>query len=229
LGQYFYSSNADGVWVHQFAQGTAHFDLGGVPIQLRQQTDYPWNGNVRIEIGVDRVTEFGVHIRVPGWCRQWSVKINNLQLDIQPDANGYLVINRDWSPGDCIFYAMEMPIELTWANPAVRALQGRVAFQRGPLVYCLEAADHQDIPLETIALDGRSLTPDVFEAVHEPNLLGGLTIIQGYALALAQEDGADRLYQNAIPKGKKIKITALPYYAWANRNPGAMRVWLPVY
>ncbi len=229
LGQYFYSSNTDGLWVHQFAQGTARFEMGGVPIHLSQQTGYPWNGNVGITIGVERATKFGLHIRVPGWCHQWSMKINELQLEIQPDKNGYLVVDREWSPGDCVFYAMEMPIELTWANPAVRALQGRVAFQRGPLVYCIEAADHQNIPLETIALNGRSLTSEMFTAVYDPSLLGGLTIIQGDALALVKEEAVDRLYQNALPKGQKIKITAMPYYAWANRNPGAMRVWLPVY
>jgi DUF1680 family protein len=148
-----------------------------------------------------------------------------LPADEQAPEKGYLCLKRTWQAGDIVELDLDMPVQAVWANPAVRQLAGRVALQRGPLVYCLEGVDHGSILLDRIGVNGAEIARS-FHPEHRPGLLGGVTVLKGPGL-LARDEGWDGiLYQNQRPARQEIEITAVPYYAWDNRTPGEMRVWL---
>jgi DUF1680 family protein len=120
---------------------------------------------------------------------------------------------------------MEMPIRAVWAHPAVRDLQGRVALERGPIVYCLEGIDHVGTILDRIAIDPHNVSNE-FQVEQEDQLLGGVSVLRGKGIVVDESGWEDVLYRNRPPSSKSIEITAIPYYAWDNRAPGQMRIWL---
>jgi len=227
LGQYFYSTSEQGVWVHLFAQGTANLSVGGQGISLRQVTRYPWDGEVKFEMNLPQPQSFCLHLRVPGWCEKWAIRVNGEPVpQAHPQANGYLALEREWRPGDTIEYGMDMPVQTVWAHPAVRYLQGRMAIQRGPIVYCLEGVDHGNIVLDQIALDPHCVCSDEFEVVYRDDLLGGVNLLRGKGVVVDQAGWQGGLYSHHQASSKVLDITAIPYYAWDNRAPGEMRIWM---
>jgi uncharacterized protein len=230
LGGYFYSTYPDSAWIHLYGSSTATLDVAGRPVTLRQVTRYPWDGAVRITLDPAAAQRFTLHLRVPGWCTDWQVRINGEPLaDAAPEANGYLALTCEWQPGDVVDFDMAMPIRTIHPHPAIRQLQGRVALQRGPLVYCLEAADHgpADGELDRIAVDPAAVTGGKFTDEYRPDLLGGVVVLRGQARVIDASDWAEgELYRTEPPTTRDIELLAIPYYAWANRTPGEMRVWL---
>ena len=227
LGGYFYSTGPQDIWVHLFAQGKVDLKVDGREVVLRQTTKYPWEGGVNFEVGISAPQAFTLHLRVPGWCKRWSLRINGGPLTAPvPEANGYLAVEREWRTGDSVEYQMEMPIQAVWAHPAVRYLNGRMALQRGPLVYCLEGVDHGGIGLDRIAIDPAQVDSDQFTVAHQARLLGGVSLVHGKASIVSEEGWEGVLYRNGGPSIKPMEITAIPYYAWDNRAPGGMRVWI---
>jgi DUF1680 family protein len=227
LGGYFYSTGQTSIWVHLFAQGTVILNISGQAIILRQTTKYPWDGDIKFEIGIKQPQIFSLHLRVPGWCANWKLLINGELADpISPEKNGYLALEREWQPGDVIEYRLEMPIQTVWANPAVRYLQGRLAIQRGPLVYCLEGVDHDNIVLDRITLDPKQILSEEFRVEHRDYLLGGVSILHGKGLLVDEAGWVGKLYRQEEPSLKSVAITAVPYFAWDNRAAGEMRVWM---
>jgi DUF1680 family protein len=227
LGQYFYSTGANDVWVHLYAQGTARLKVAGRDVNVRQVTKYPWTGDVKLEIGVAQPQTFTLHLRVPGWCEHWTLHINDIPIsDLKPQVKGYLALDREWRPGDVVEYRMDMPIQTVWAHPAVRYLQGRLALQRGPIVYCLEGVDHAGIVLDRIAIDPKQVLSSDFEVEQRDDLMGGISVLRGTACVIDNSGWEDTLYRHTEPSLKSMRITAIPYYAWDNRAPGEMRVWL---
>jgi DUF1680 family protein len=120
---------------------------------------------------------------------------------------------------------MDMPIRPVFANPAVRLLEGRVAIQRGPLVYCLEGVDNGGILLDRISLDPQTIA-QTFTEEYRPDLLGGVTVIHGKGYAIDEAGWQDELYREEAPGEREVEFTAVPYCVWDNRAPGEMRVWL---
>ena len=120
---------------------------------------------------------------------------------------------------------MEMPIRVTWVHPAVRALQGHVALERGPIVYCLEGVDHTGIPLDRIMVDPGNVSND-FQVEQNDQLLSGVSVLRGKGTVLEEGEWENVLYRNQPPSSKSIDITAIPCFAWDNRAPGQMRIWL---
>lgn len=227
LGGYFYSLGEHAVWVHLYAQGTARVALDGQDLTLRLVTRYPWHGEVRIEIHAPRPQRFTLHLRLPGWCEAWHLGLNGGPIpETKLEANGYLAVDREWHPGDVLKYQMDMPIRAIWAHPAVRSLRGRVAVQRGPLVYCLEGIDHKGIPLSRIAVDPGTIVSDRYVTEYREGLLGGVTVLRGPAKVIEEDGGGGALYRSRAPRAVSVEILAVPYYAWDNRGPGEMRVWL---
>jgi DUF1680 family protein len=224
LGAYFYSSSAKDVWLHLYAGNTAEMEIDGHPLTIRQETQYPWDGTVRVELGLQQPQTFTLHLRVPGWCPGYRLSVNGQEVGLQPEANGYLAIRREWKNGDTVTLVMEMPVQAVFANPAVRQLENRVAIQRGPLVYCLEGVDHGDFVLDQISVDPQDIP--AFKPSHRPGLLGGVTVIEGQGKVIDETTWAGGLYSQLPAVEKDIHITAVPYYAWDNRTPGEMRVWL---
>lgn len=203
LGDYVYAQGEHEAIVNLYVGGSARFELAGQSVTLRQQTGYPWDGAVRLELEMAAPATFTLSLRLPGWCRAPSLRLNGAPVDLAPISDrGYARISRAWRPGDVLELELPMPVERAYAHPAVSANIGRVALTRGPIVYCIEQADH-DQPLEGLALpkDGP------LRAEHAPDLLGGVTVIRS-------TDSAGR------------PLTAVPYYAWDNRAPGPMDVWI---
>ena len=225
VGGYFYSTDADGVWVHLYASGEARMAVGEAEITARQTTNYPWEGRVEITLHPDRPRVFALNLRIPGWCEAFTVSINGAPASNSTTRQGYARLAREWRAGDIVTLSLAMPAQWVRAKPAVRQMLGRVAIQRGPIVYCLESADNPIAPLDRIALPEGG---GILQAEYHPDLLGGVTVLRGDALAL--DDGA---WNGALYRAKTkadsyspIEITAVPYYAWDNREPGEMRVWL---
>jgi DUF1680 family protein len=223
LGEYLYGQGENEIAVHLYVGGTAAIDLGGETVHLRQATRYPWDGQVQIELTPAQARRFALRLRIPGWCRRVEVAVNGAPLDIEGKLQRrYLVIDRTWQAGDKVTLDFAMPVERIHAHPAVRQDAGQVALQRGPIVYCFEEVD-QSAPLAAAFLPrDAALTP-----VYEPDLLDGVVTLTGAGLAADAAAWGDALYRSQPPALQPVTLTAIPYYAWDNRAPGAMRVWVP--
>lgn len=226
LGKYFYSTSEQGIWVHLYAQGTANLQLADGPVTLRQVTQYPWDGKVKFEMTLYSPHKFSLHLRIPSWCKEWKLRINDIAADLKPEENGYLAIAREWETGDMVEFQMDMPIQTVWPHPAVRYLEGRVALQRGPLVYCLEGVDHEGVILDRITLHSGDIQSGLFQTIHRDDFLGGVTILRGKGQRISEAGWDGLLYRNQAPATESVEITAIPYYAWDNRASGEMRIWL---
>jgi DUF1680 family protein len=233
LPGYFYSVSEEGAWVHLYAEGQAALTLpDGRTVRLRQQTEYPWQGSIRIEVEGDG--SFGLFLRVPGWCETGAALAVNGKPCADPLRPGsYAELQRDWRTGDVVEFDLPMPVRKVAAHPYVTENAGRVALMRGPLLYCLEQVDHRpaggrDIDLRDLVLPADAALSPRFE----PDLLGGVTVLRGFATLMRPGRGWEKtLYQAAgeaeeEPGGWVVGFRAVPYYAWANREAGAMRVWV---
>jgi len=210
-----------GLWVNLYAASEAAVKLEGVDVGLIQETDYPGFGAIRLIVNPSRAATFDLHLRIPAWCEGAMAKVNDESVDPTPDATGYLRLRREWRKGDTIRLNLPMTPQRIAANPNVTADVGRVALRRGPLVYCLEAADHggsvRDLALPRDAL---------LEARMETGLLGGVVVLRARGLRRAPTDWAETLYR-PVGADAPASLTAVPYLAWDNRGPGEMVVWIP--
>ncbi len=222
LGSYVYSATETEVLVHVYLQSTGALSLGGQQITLKQETAYPWDGAIQLSLEMDDPRVFALSLRIPGWSRQAHLNVNGEHVSIEPAMQkGYVRIERRWQSGDRVSLHLEMPIERVYAHPDVRANAGRVALQRGPLIYCLETVDNP-IPLHHLSLPASA----ALEPHFVPTLLGGVTVIRGTAQALETGDWSGALYRAAPPKRVPHPLVAIPYYAWDHRQPGEMCVWI---
>ena len=222
LGSYVYDYGDDKVSVHLYVQSQAQLDIGGRNITIRQETNYPWDGEVNIRISIDEPTVFTLRLRLPSWCVKPELSINGERVNLaELEEGGYASINRSWQKDDIVSLELPMPIERLYAHPQVSADVGSVALRRGPIVYCLEQADH-DVPLHRILLSAQSS----FNARYDPELLGGVVLLEGQGMALSDDGWNDMLYRKIPPTVKPFTIRAIPYYAWEHRTPGPMTVWI---
>ena len=222
FGQYVYSQGPHEVAVHLYAQGTVGIETGGQSVRLTQQTEYPWQETVMITVDPAAATEFTLSLRIPGWCRRAAIRINGKHINLQPlTRKGYARIRRMWKPGDRVELTLPMPVERIEAHPAVRMNCGRVALQRGPVVYCLEEIDNGP------NLDDVRLPRNVkLTAKFNPRCLCGAVIITGQALRRDSFGWAGRLYRANTSRTKPLTIKAIPYFLWNNRKAGEMLVWM---
>jgi hypothetical protein len=218
-----YAQSDDAVYVNLFIGNRARLAMNGTNIELRQTTRYPWNGDVKIVVSPEREAEFTVNVRLPAWCRNPAIAVNGKSLTAINKVSGYARLRRRWQAGDQIALSLPMPVERIKANPKVAADVGRVAIQRGPIVYCLEAFDNGGQVRNLV------IPPDApLRAEYHTELLGGVTVVKGPALAMRQSAEPDKLYSTAdraAASADKIEFTAIPYYANANREPSEMLVW----
>lgn len=222
FGQYVYSQGPNEIAVHIYAQSKARFEVAGRTVQLEQKTEYPWKETVQIKLTMPAPSGFVLALRMPGWCRNPQVKINGKTMRRPAiTRKGYARIRRIWQTGDLVELTLPMPVERVEAHPAVRMNGGRVALQRGPLVYCLEEIDN-GINLNDIRLPPNSR----LTAKYEPRLLGGAVLISGQAFRRNPAGWNDRLYRADRSKTKSVIIKAIPYFLWNNRKPGEMLVWI---
>ncbi len=223
IGQYLATSNAEGIQVHLY--GSAHVSVerhAGAPIQLDVDTRYPWQGQVRLQMGGAAAQEWELRLRVPGWCSSHALRINQTPVTA-PVERGYLVIRRQWQAGDSVDLELAMPPRLTAAHPRVDAVHDMLAIERGPLVYCLEQTDQApDVDVLDVLLDPSAS----IAATWVPEQLGGVVELRTRGAVV--EPPAE-LYPafGGERAAREVALVAVPYWAWANRTPGAMRVWTP--
>ncbi|HET7560063.1 MAG TPA: glycoside hydrolase family 127 protein, partial [Limnochordia bacterium] len=220
VGGYMYSQSETEAYVHLYAAGRARFDFAGQEVALAVATDYPWDGRIQLTVEAEGPVRFGLRLRVPGWCAQATLKVAG-QLLNAPTERGYWVVARTWRPGEVVELELAMPVRRVYAHPSVAQDAGQVALMRGPVVYCLEAVDN---PYELHRL--RLPRGEACTARFEPELLGGVVVVEGDAWCVTDEGWAARLYGGEPPLAKRVRLRAVPYYAWDHRAPGAMRVWL---
>ena len=221
LEDYIYSVNGRELFLHLYVGGGVETTVDGQPVALDVQTDYPWAGTV--SVAVKAAGRFALRLRVPGWCRRWSVKLNGAEV-MPPVQDGYLTLDREWSEGDAVALSLDMPVQLVRANPRVYEDAGRVAVTRGPLVYCLEEADNTR-NLHLLRLDGVSAGD--FEAQWRPDKLGGIVELESPGTLETDAGWGEALYSTVhVIETTPARLRWIPYYSWANRQPGEMRVWV---
>ena len=224
VGEYLYSVGLDEIDVHLYAQSRARLELDGVPLAIIQETDYPWDGIVCLSLEMETPLSFTLRLRWPGWCREGQIYLNGQSVCTDEKmARGYVALSREWQPGDRLRLQWVMPAGLVFAHPHIRADRGKAALMRGPLVYCLEGVD-QSVPLERIFIPGQA----VFDSEFHPDVLGGVVVVTGNGLVVDAEAWGQALYRPQPPDFMRIALRAVPYFAWDNRQAGAMRVWLPL-
>jgi hypothetical protein len=228
LGHYLATRDRAGLQVHQYAPARIATELPSErPLGLRMETRYPWEGSVRLTIEDGDGSAWTLSLRVPAWCGRATLRVNGGAGEAEPDASGYLRLERTWRSGDVVEMDLPMHAGLIEPHPAIESTRGSVAIERGPLVYCLEQADHGDTPIAELEIDPTA----ALASRWDPELLEGVVVLRaaGFRVDTSSWDG--RLYRpfrsEAPPAPQRVELTAIPYFAWANRKPGAMRVWVP--
>jgi hypothetical protein len=218
LPGYVYARTGDDLYVNLFIGGTASLPLADRTVQITQKTGYPWHGRVRMEVSPDTPGEFSLLVRIPGWARnrpvpsdlyrfmhdvdaEATLEVNGAAVDTALEK-GYVRLRRRWKAGDVVTLNLPMPIRRVLAHPKVTDDVGRVAIQRGPIIYCAEWKDNGGRALDLVLADDVGLA-----AEHRSGTLGGVTVVTG-----------------RNPNGETL--TLIPYYAWAYRGLGEMAVWL---
>jgi len=227
LPGYYYSTDEEGIYVHLYAEGSARIALpDGRTIGVTQRTRYPWLGQVSLEL--DAESDLSLFLRIPGWCEApTTLEINGTPYPTQLTPGSYVAIWRTWHKGDTVQLSLPMPVRRVQAHPYALENNGRVALMRGPLVYCVEGADNLGLDLRDLVLPSNAEINTSFLS----DLLGGVvTLSFDGQLASPDAEWTGRLYRTAhptlAPMTNHIRVTAIPYYAWANRQPGPTQVWL---
>ena len=200
IGNYIYASSDDALWVNLYIGNTGQIRIGETDILLTQETDYPWDGSVKLTISTSQPLEKEIRLRIPNWCKTYDLSINGNRINVS-EKKGYAVI-KDWKSQDVIALDMDMPVEIVAADPHVKENFGKRAIQRGPLVYCMEEIDNPEY------FDQIQLSPSTtFQTAFVSDILNGIKTIK--------------------TNGRAQSATFIPYYAWDNRKAGKMRVWIP--
>jgi len=221
VGSYVYSTSDDALYVHLFIAGETKVEIGGQSVSVEQVTEYPWQGHVKLVVTPETAATFALALRKPDWCRVAELRINGKTVEPDTMRKGYAMVTREWQPGDVVHWMMEMPIERMRANPAVRHDAGRVALQRGPLVYCLEELDNGPNMADLILPADAPLT-----VRWRGDLLGGVMVVEGDMLRRDSLAWEGALYQMDPSPLVVAPFTAISYYAGANRELGNMIVWV---
>ena len=223
LGHYVATGDASGLQIHQYA--AVHVVAPGVA--LRMETAYPWDGRVRLTIEETSAGPWTLGLRVPAWCAGASVRINGRETAGSAAPSSYLRLGRAWVRGDVVELDLPMQAQCVVAHPWIESTRGCVAIERGPLVYCLEQADHPGTRIADLEIDAAA----PLQSAWEPDTLDGVTVIRVRGWEVDTTAWRHRLYRplgSAPPAPRRpVALKAIPYHAWANREAGAMRVWIP--
>jgi DUF1680 family protein len=227
----FYSTSKDGLYVHLYDNSLLDWHLeDGTPIKVRQRTNYPWEGEVRMTVTPQDPHEFTLYVRIPWWAEAASVAVSG-KAQSGLKAGEYLAIRRNWKPGDVVSLNFPMTTEVLAANPRVAENRGRVAVRRGPIIYCMEEIDQPNgvaLADVSVALDSKSAGD--FQTEYKPDLLDGIVVLHHRGGVLETSSATEALYSPvnlATPKTHQESVTFIPYFVWANRQSCAMEVWVP--
>lgn len=225
-----YAAKGKDVYVNLFLGGNATIGMADNKLRLTQETRYPWEGSVKMQVEPEKADDFTVHVRIPGWAGNQAVpsdlysfldkaagdvslKVNGQAVPLQIEK-GYARLQRNWKSGDTIELDLPMPVRRIVSHDNIASNRGKVALQRGPLVYCLEGPDNDGKVLDLVISDHAELSTR-----FQPELLGGVVTISGEA------ETAKRTLDGRIVPDAKRPFVAIPYYAWAHRGGSQMTVW----
>ncbi|WP_428328892.1 glycoside hydrolase family 127 protein [Mucilaginibacter sp.] len=230
---YVYAHDKNDLYVNLFMSNSSDITLTAGKVNIVQTTNYPWNGKVDIAVNPVKSSSFTVRVRIPGWALAKPVPGGLYTfMDQHPDPvvisingkalaytteKGYAVIARKWKKGDVITMNLPMETQKVLANKLVKADVDRFAFERGPIVYCLEGPDNRDSVVQNITINKMAAS----NASYKANMLNGIEVITAEGKSTKRQLNSDALLQT------EQSVTAIPYYAWANRGPSEMTVWIP--
>jgi len=229
---YVYAQTADAVYVNLFVTGNASLQVHGKPVSIVQQNNYPWDGALTFTVSPQKTDAFSLLVRIPGWARneaipsdlytfagnndkKVTITINGQPVDYTIEK-GYAVIKRNWKKNDVLKVDLPMDVRRVTANEKVKDDQGKVALQRGPLIYCAEWVDNNGKAANIIVPSDA-----VFTAQYQPDLLNGVEVLHSEVPVIAVDEKTQTVSTT------RRTFTAIPYYAWANRGKGEMMVWFP--
>ena len=200
IGNYIYGTSADAIWVNLYIGNKATFKVDGKDIEIQQETNYPWDGVMKLTVSTTSPIKKEIRLRIPDWCKDYTISVNEKDVKA-PTDKGYAVLKETWKQNDVIVLNMAMPIEVVAADPRVKGNIGKRAIQRGPLVYCMEEVDNaKDFDKQIIS------SATSFSSRFDPSLLNGV-------VAVKAQNGNETL-------------SLIPYYSWDNREAGKMKVWI---
>lgn len=203
VGDYMYMKDGNDLYLNLYASNEVEVELEKTALSLKQVTEYPWDGNIRLEVDPDVAAEFGLHLRIPGWCKSYSVSINGEPEPVLKNEKGYISLLKSWKSGDQVILNLDMPVELVKADPRVEDKIGKRAVQRGPVVYCIEEIDNKDIDFDEVSIKN----PATFIPFQGTGKLNGMVLLKAISAS-----------------GRELSF--IPYFAWDNREAGKMKVWL---
>jgi len=232
VGNYIYAESNDAIWINLYIGSKGSFEVKNKKVQVSQETNYPWDGKVRISVFPERQTEFDLFIRIPGWAGNDPVPGNTYRYLESPSetitislngkpadykiVKGYAVITKSWRKGDVVQLDLPMPVRRIVAISEIKDDINRVALQRGPLVYCFEHVDNDGKTMNIVIPDNAA-----FKAEFKPDMLNGIVAISSNApVVIVSENG---LSVKPIIKN----VVAIPFFSWANRGEGQMQIWMP--
>jgi DUF1680 family protein len=230
VNDYAYSISDEGIWVNLFGSSDAILQLSsGAWVHLKQQTDYPWDGNVSITLHDIEDASFDLMLRIPGWTDHAELFVNGEPVEIPLQPQSYARLSRIWSRGDVIELKLAMRAQLIEANPLIEETRNHLAIKRGPIVYCLESID---LPEGISVLDVTIASDTTFDVAEDSSLsalLPGITTLLGkvhYSKTADEWNG--ELYRPVKPATTQtIEVQFTPYFAWDNRGKSEMTVWIP--
>jgi DUF1680 family protein len=226
-GGYAYGRDGNKLWVHLYGGSTLRTTLdGGARLRLTQETDYPWNSQIALTIHETPGHDVSILLRIPAWAAGATLHVNGAPHATRPESGTYVEVRRSWRAGDVVELDLPMPARLVQAHPLVEEARNQVAVRRGPLVYCVESTDLPDgVRVQDVVIP-RGIA---WRSRFDPGTLGGVTILEGRAEAWREPDWSGQLYRElATSPPRPFDLRLIPYYAWGNRGPSEMSVWLPL-
>jgi DUF1680 family protein len=228
LGHYVATTSQDGLQIHQYIASEITADPGSDnPVKVRLETSYPWEGKVKLIVEETGQSPWELALRIPSWCDEASVQIGDSVSDVSASAGGYVRFKCTWQPGDVIQLNLRLSPRLIKPNPRIDAIRGSLAIAYGPLVFCFEGVDQPaGVNLSDVRI--RSNTP--LKTIWREHVLGNIMELKAQGAVEDMSGWEDTLYRALSPVSpphQSLELTAVPYYAWANRGPGTMRVWIP--
>ncbi len=225
VNNYMYSLADDGLYLNMYGGNHLNTQLkDGTEISLKQESNYPWDGAVKLTFEQAPAKAFALHLRIPGWCKKATVKVNGKRINVAILGGQYFAINQKWKKGDRVELVLDMPATLIESNPLVEETRNQVAIKRGPIVYCIESPDLKSNSVFNIAIPANIQLKPVAEKIANGNIMS----LNGIANIIEAANWSNTLYREVSKSNKPISIKLIPYYTWANRGASDMSVWMPL-
>lgn len=221
IGGYAFSIDQHGVYINLYTASRVNYNINGHDVRLTVSTEYPWDGKIHIQVENEEPCTSEIKLRIPAWCSNWRVVVNGKSSDYTIN-NGYCTISKEWNNNDTIDLILEMPVMRIEANPKVRENCGKIALQRGPIVYCLEQVDN-GVDIQDISL-ANDFNYKILKGIENLPSDAVILEIEGYRREQTQWSG--KLYDNIESDKVPTILRAVPYWLWGNRGFGEMNVWV---